>query len=63
MSREERVFLKKEAKQMENLISPEQLLIPMSRPRIRNLINKIKLKPVGNQVDSSKELEEALIAS
>jgi hypothetical protein len=37
--------------------------IPMSRPRIRYLINKMKLKPIGVKVDNNYELEQALLIS
>jgi hypothetical protein len=57
------MFLKNEAKHMENLIGPDQTLIPMSRHRIRNLISKMKLKPLGSASDSGQELQEALLAS
>jgi hypothetical protein len=63
MSREDRMFLKNSAKQIETQIGPDMHFIPMSRPRIRYLINKMKLKPIGAQVDSSHELEEALLIS
>ena len=53
MSREDRMFLKNSAKNIENQVGPDMHFIPMSRPRIRYLINKMKLKPIGVQVDNN----------
>ena len=52
MSKQDKIFLKQKAKELEDIITPQLDQIPMSRPKIRFLVNKLKDRPLRDHLKS-----------